>query len=69
LEKLADAGEHQLASLRDGRVQVTTELMSGLLRLVDGLRTILASIEETATKGRESAMTTGALPLWWWSAI
>jgi two-component system, chemotaxis family, sensor kinase CheA len=51
LEKLAHAGESLLASLRDGRVRVTKELISGLLRLVDGLRTILALIEKTGGEG------------------
>ena len=41
LEKLAHAGEHLLGSLRDGRLAVTSELISGLLRLMDGLRAIL----------------------------
>ena len=41
LEKLAHAGEHLLGSLRDGKLAVTSELISGLLRLLDGLREIL----------------------------
>jgi two-component system chemotaxis sensor kinase CheA len=51
LERLAHTGEHLLASLRDGTVQVTTDLISGLLRLVDGLRTILTLVEETGSEG------------------
>jgi two-component system chemotaxis sensor kinase CheA len=51
LEKLAHAGEHLLGSLREGRLAVTEELISGLLRLLDGLRAILALIEETGGEG------------------
>ena len=51
LEKLAHAGEHLLGSLRDGRLPVTGELISGLLRLLDGLRAILNLIEETGSEG------------------
>lgn len=51
LEKLAHAGEHLLGSLREGRLAVTEDLISGLLRLLDGLRAILALIEETGGEG------------------
>jgi two-component system chemotaxis sensor kinase CheA len=51
LEKLAHTGEHLLGSLRDGRLAVTSELISGLLSLLDGLRAILALIEETGGEG------------------
>ena len=51
LEKLAHAGEHLLGSLREGRLAVTEELISGLLRLLDGLRAILTLIEETGSEG------------------
>jgi two-component system chemotaxis sensor kinase CheA len=51
LEKLAHAGEHLLSALREGKVAVTGELVSGLLRLMDGLRTILTLIEETGGEG------------------
>jgi two-component system chemotaxis sensor kinase CheA len=54
LEKLAHAGEHLLGSLRDGRLTVTSELISGLLHLMDGLRAILALIEETGGEGTRS---------------
>src|SRR5580698_8594386 len=40
LEKLAHAGEHLLGSVRDGRLRVTSDLISGLLNLLDGLRAI-----------------------------
>jgi two-component system, chemotaxis family, sensor kinase CheA len=51
LEKLAHAGEHLLGALRDGSLAVTSELISGLLHLMDGLRAILTLIEETGGEG------------------
>jgi two-component system chemotaxis sensor kinase CheA len=51
LEKLAHAGEHLLSALRDGKVKVSSELISGLLRLMDGLRAILTLIEDTGGEG------------------
>jgi two-component system chemotaxis sensor kinase CheA len=54
LEKLAHAGEHLLGSLRDGRLAATEELISGLLHLLDGLRAILALIEERGHEGEQS---------------
>jgi two-component system chemotaxis sensor kinase CheA len=61
LEKLAHAGEHLLGSLRDGRLAVTSELISGLLRLMDGLRAILVLIEETGGEGTRSGDEDGEL--------
>jgi two-component system chemotaxis sensor kinase CheA len=55
LEKLAHAGEHLLGSLREGRLAVTEELISGLLRLLDGLRAILILIEETGGEGTRAS--------------
>ena len=74
LEKLAHAGEHLLGSLRDGRLVATSELISGLLRLMDGLRAILTLIEETGSEGTrvsdddseliaELAVLNGAMPV------
>ncbi len=51
LEKLAHAGEHLLGSLREGKLAVTSELISGLLSLLDRLREILMLIEETGGEG------------------
>ena len=51
LEKLAHVGEHLLGSLREGKLAVTSELISGLLRLLDGLRAILTLIEATGSEG------------------
>lgn len=55
LEKLAHAGEHLLGSLREGRLAVTGELISGLLQLLDGLRAILTLIEETGGEGTRAS--------------
>ena len=61
LEKLAHAGEHLLGALRDGRLEVSSELISGLLRLLDGLRAILALIEETGSEGTRAGDEDGEL--------
>jgi len=61
LEKLAHAGEHLLGSLRDGKLAVTSELISGLLRLMDGLRSILVLIEETGGEGTRAGDEDGEL--------
>ncbi len=61
LEKLAHAGEHLLGALRDGRLAVTSELVSGLLHLLDGLRAILVLIEETGGEGARSSDEDGEL--------
>jgi two-component system chemotaxis sensor kinase CheA len=54
LEKLAHAGEGLLGALRDGKLAVTTELISGLLQLMDGLRRILQTIETTGAEGERT---------------
>ncbi len=51
LQTLAHAGESLLAALRDGRVEVTTELISGLLELRDGLQAILEIIDTRGSEG------------------
>jgi two-component system chemotaxis sensor kinase CheA len=61
LEKLAHAGEHLLGSLREGKLAVTSELISGLLGLLDGLRAILSLIEETGSEGTRATDEDGAL--------
>ena len=55
LERLAHAGEHLLGSLRDGRLEVSSEIISGLLALIDGLRAILSLIERTGGEGTRTA--------------
>lgn len=61
LEKLAHTGEHLLGSLREGRLAVTEDLISGLLRLLDGLRAILALIETTGSEGTRASDDDSAL--------
>ncbi|HEX4756712.1 MAG TPA: chemotaxis protein CheA [Terracidiphilus sp.] len=51
LEKLAHAGENLLGLLRDGKLAADRSLITGLLQLLDGLRSILKSIETEATEG------------------
>ena len=51
LQALAHAGESLLGALRDGKIDVTTELIEGLLHLMDGLRQILRLIEATGIEG------------------
>jgi two-component system chemotaxis sensor kinase CheA len=55
LEKLAHAGENLLGALRDGKVAVTSSLISGLFELMDGLKKILRLIETTGTEGMRSS--------------
>jgi two-component system chemotaxis sensor kinase CheA len=50
LEALAHAGESLLSRLRDGAQPVTPDIITTLLALVDGVRTVLARIEQV---GRE----------------
>ena len=61
LEKLAHAGESLLGELRDGKLAVSTELVNGLLELMDGLRRILQTIEATGTEGERSTDNDDAL--------
>ena len=51
LEKLAHAGENLLGLLRDGKLAADRALISGLLQLLDGLRSILKLIETEASEG------------------
>ena len=50
LEKLAHAGESLLSRLRDGVQPVTPETITVLLVTIDGVRSILASIEENGSE-------------------
>ena len=52
LEKLAHAGEHLLDMLRSGKLTANSWVISGLLQLMDGLRTILQLIERTGHEGQ-----------------
>ena len=51
LEKLAHAGENLLGLLRDGKLVAGAPIINGLLQLLDGLRSILRSIEAEDSEG------------------
>jgi two-component system chemotaxis sensor kinase CheA len=55
LQTLAHAGESLLGALRDGKIVVTADLISGLLRLMDALRRIVGLIEATGQEGEQPA--------------
>src|SRR5579862_1140864 len=52
LEKLAHTGENLLGLLRDGKLMADRPLITGLLHLLDGLRSILKSIEAEGSEDR-----------------
>jgi two-component system chemotaxis sensor kinase CheA len=51
LETLAHAGENLLGLMREGKLTANRPLITGLLELLDGLRSILKSIETKASEG------------------
>src|SRR4051812_30603196 len=51
LERVTHAGESLLSRLRDGAQSMTPETTDALLRMVDTVRTLLATIEETGAEG------------------
>lgn len=51
LESVTHVGENLLVRLRDGALNVTPELTSALLALVDAMRQMLASVEATGSDG------------------
>jgi two-component system chemotaxis sensor kinase CheA len=51
LEKLAHAGENLLGLLREGKIAADGKTITGLLKLLDGLRSILKTIETEASEG------------------
>ncbi|MGA3011125.1 MAG: chemotaxis protein CheW [Terracidiphilus sp.] len=51
LEKLAHAGENLLGQLRDGKLTANRSIITGLLHLLDGLRSILKTIEADSNEG------------------
>ncbi len=51
LEKLAHAGESLLSRLRDGVQPVTPQTITTLLATIDGVRSLLTTIEENGTEG------------------
>jgi two-component system, chemotaxis family, sensor kinase CheA len=54
LEKLAHAGENLLGLLRDGKLAASAPVITGLLQLLDGLRSILRTIEAEGQEGEEA---------------
>jgi len=62
LEKLAHAGENLLGMLREGKLTADGPTTTGLLQLLDGLRSILKSIESEGSEGDgEDAVLIGRL--------
>ncbi|MFC5863766.1 chemotaxis protein CheW [Acidicapsa dinghuensis] len=51
LEKLAHAGENLLGALRDGKLSASQPVITGLLQLLDALRSILSIIESSGLEG------------------
>ncbi len=51
LEKVAHVGENLLSRLRDGELQLNTEVASGLLAMVDAVRRMLSEIQSTEKDG------------------
>ena len=51
LEKLAHAGENLLGQLREGKLVANGPAITGLLKLLDGLRSILKTIEVESSEG------------------
>jgi two-component system, chemotaxis family, sensor kinase CheA len=54
LEKVAHAGESLLSRLRDGKISLAPEITTGLLAMVDAIRTMLNAIQATEQDGEES---------------
>jgi two-component system chemotaxis sensor kinase CheA len=62
LEKLAHAGENLLGLLRENKLTAGRALITGLLQLLDGLRSILKTIEADSNEGvGEDAVLIGRL--------
>jgi two-component system chemotaxis sensor kinase CheA len=51
LEAVAHAGEDLLGKLRDGKLALSPAITEALLRMVDAIRRMLASVENTGTDG------------------
>jgi two-component system chemotaxis sensor kinase CheA len=51
LEALAHSGENLLGLLREGKLVAENSIITGLLQLLDGLRSILKNIETEASEG------------------
>ncbi len=53
LESVTHKGEAVLSQLRDGKLELRPEITTELLTMIDGVRTILASIEKTGGEGED----------------
>ncbi|MGE0814071.1 MAG: chemotaxis protein CheW [Vicinamibacterales bacterium] len=51
LEAISHVGENLLSRMRDGKLQLTAEIATALLAMVDAIRQILTTIEATAAEG------------------
>ncbi len=51
LEAISHVGESLLSRMRDGKLTLTAEIATGLLAMVDAIRAILLTIEQTAGEG------------------
>jgi len=51
LESVTHVGENLLSKLRDGRLELTPQITSALLEMVDAIRSLLGAIEATGTEG------------------
>jgi two-component system chemotaxis sensor kinase CheA len=54
LEKVAHVGESLLSRLRDGKLSLSPEFTSGLLAMVDSIRTMVGEIQGTEQDGNEN---------------
>jgi two-component system chemotaxis sensor kinase CheA len=54
LRGLAHSGEHLLGRLRNGEITLNSELSNTLFQLIDSIRELLTSIEESGTEGANS---------------
>ena len=61
LESLAHTGETLLSLLRDGEISLTPDIASALLKMVDAIRQMLSSIQETGNDGEEEFVELKAL--------
>ena len=51
LEAVAHGGENLLSKMRDGKLRLNTEIVTGLLQIVDAIREILRSVDATGAEG------------------
>lgn len=54
LEHITHVGENLLVRLRDGALRLNAEITSGLLSMVDAVRSILRQIDSTGSEGEEA---------------